>query len=170
MATLEYQFVDEPVAATQPIERALVQVDAAKSDLLELEADIVVVGSGAGGGVIAARLAEAGRDVLVLEAAEYLAEADLPRNEMDGFNQLYLDRGLTATSDLSLGILAGSAVGGGTMINWTTCIEPPAAVRADWAKTTAWTGSMEPAPMPSSVGCARSWASARRPTCRPRTN
>ena len=85
-------------------------------------------------GVIAARLAEAGRDVLVLEAAEYLAEADLPRNEKDGFDQLSLDRGLTATSDLSIGILAGSAVGGGTLVNWTTCIEPPDRVRADWAK------------------------------------
>jgi choline dehydrogenase-like flavoprotein len=131
---LGYRFVDEPVAPTQPVEGALVQVDRSKSDLLELEADVVIVGSGAGGGLIAARLAEAGRDVLVVEAAEYLAEADLPRNELDGFNQLYLDRGLTATSDLSIGILAGSAVGGGTLVNWTTCIEPPAPMRADWAK------------------------------------
>jgi choline dehydrogenase-like flavoprotein len=131
---LGYRFVEEPVAPTRPIEGALVAVDGSKPDRLELEADVVVVGSGAGGGVIAARLAEAGRNVLAVEAAEYLAEADLPRNEMDGFNQLYLDRGLTATSDLSVGILAGSAVGGGTMVNWTTCIEPPAAVRADWAK------------------------------------
>jgi choline dehydrogenase-like flavoprotein len=131
---LGYRFAEEPVAATQPVERALVQVDRSIRDLLELEADVVIVGSGAGGGVIAARLAEAGRDVLVVEAAEYLAEADLPRNEMDGFKQLYLDRGLTATSDLSIGILAGSAVGGGTLVNWTTCIEPPDGVRADWAK------------------------------------
>ncbi len=131
---LGYRFVEEPVAPTQPVERALVHLDRSKSDPLELEADVVIVGSGAGGGVIAARLAEAGRDVLVLEAAEYLAEADLPRNEMDGFDQLYLDRGLTATSDLSIGILAGSAVGGGTLVNWTTCIEPPDRVRADWAK------------------------------------
>jgi choline dehydrogenase-like flavoprotein len=131
---LGYGFVDEPIAQTQPIEHALVQVDRSRSERLELEAEVVVVGSGAGGAVIAARLAEAGRDVLVVEAAEYLAEANLPRSELDGFNQLFLDRGLTATSDLSIGILAGAAVGGGTFINWTTCIEPPASVRTDWAK------------------------------------
>jgi choline dehydrogenase-like flavoprotein len=131
-AALGYSFVDEPVAATQPLERALVPVDRSQSDLLELDADIVIVGSGAGGGVIAARLAEAGHDVLVVEAADYLAEGDLPRNEMDGFNELYLDRGLTATADLGVGVLAGAAVGGGTMVNWTTCIDPPAAIRAEW--------------------------------------
>ena len=94
---------------------------------------MVVVGSGAGGGVVAARLAESGRDVLVVEAAPYVAEPDLPRDELDGFNRLYLDHGLVATGDLSLAILAGAAVGGGTLINWTTSLEPPDWVRHEWA-------------------------------------
>jgi choline dehydrogenase-like flavoprotein len=40
---------------------------------------------------------------------------------------------MTSTTDLGLPILAGAALGGGTLINWMTCIEPPAEVRADWA-------------------------------------
>lgn len=129
-----YSLPDEPVVGTRPIERALIEVNGPATQSLNLEADVVVVGSGAGGGLIASRLAEAGRDVLVVEAAQYLAERELPRNELDGFTQLYLDRGLTATADLSVGILAGAAVGGGTLINWTTSIAPPDWVRSDWSK------------------------------------
>jgi choline dehydrogenase-like flavoprotein len=128
-----YAFPDEPIVETRPVERALIKVDAQATESLMLETDVVVVGSGAGGGLIAARLAEAGRDVLVVEAGRYLAEGDFPRNELDGFTQLYLDRGLTASADL-FGVLAGAAVGGGTLINWTTSIEPPDSDRSDWAQ------------------------------------
>jgi choline dehydrogenase-like flavoprotein len=107
-------------------------VDRGATDSLELEADVVIVGSGAGGGVVAARLAEAGRDVLVVEAARHVPEGDLPTLEREAFRRLYLDQGTTATADLGITIAAGAALGGGTTVNWTTCLEPPAWLRAEW--------------------------------------
>ena len=58
---------------------------------MTLEADVVVVGSGAGGGVVAAELAAAGRSVVVLEAGPFVDEASMPTNELDAFVQLYLE-------------------------------------------------------------------------------
>jgi len=106
---------------------------AATADPLELAADVIVIGSGAGGGVMAAELAREGRSVIVLEAGPFVDEAAMPRGELDAFSRLYLNHGLLSTWDGSVTILAGSAVGGGTLINWMTCIDVPAAIRAEWA-------------------------------------
>lgn len=101
---------------------------------LTLDADVVIVGSGAGGGVIAAELTRAGRSVIVVEAGPFLDEAHLPADEMDAFSRLYLNHGLLTTWDGSITMLAGSGVGGGTLINWMTSIAAPDDVRADWAR------------------------------------
>jgi choline dehydrogenase-like flavoprotein len=98
-----------------------------------LEADVVVVGSGAGAGVVARELAAAGRAVIVLEAGPFVPEPEMPVNELAAFDRLYLDHGLTSTWDGSISILAGGAVGGGTTINWMTCFDAPAEVRSEWA-------------------------------------
>ncbi len=99
-----------------------------------LEADVIVVGSGAGGGVVAAELAKAGRRVLVIEAGPFVDEQAMPHNELDAFGRLYLNHGLLSTWDGSITMLAGSGVGGGTLVNWMTCIDAPAEVRAEWAR------------------------------------
>lgn len=100
---------------------------------VHLEADVVVVGSGAGGGVVAAELARAGRDVLVVEAGPFVDESTMPRDELDAFGRLYLNHGLLSTWDGAITMLAGSGVGGGTLVNWMTCLDIPADVRAEWA-------------------------------------
>lgn len=101
---------------------------------IELEADVVIVGSGAGGGIVAHDLALAGRSVVVLEAGPFVDEASMPRDELAAFDRLYLDHGLTPTWDGAVTMLAGGAVGGGTLVNWMTCIDSPPDVRADWAR------------------------------------
>jgi choline dehydrogenase-like flavoprotein len=101
---------------------------------LSLEADVVVVGSGAGAGVVARELAGAGRSVLVLEAGAFVPEPEMPTDELAAFDQLYLDHGLASTWDGSVSILAGAGVGGGTTINWMTCLAAPPAVRREWAQ------------------------------------
>ncbi|HEX5579311.1 MAG TPA: GMC family oxidoreductase N-terminal domain-containing protein [Candidatus Limnocylindria bacterium] len=129
-----YEPASPPEAAPSPALRPIA-LDRTPGATVELEADCVVVGSGAGGGVVAARLAEAGLAVLVLEAGPFMTEAELPRTEGAAFRDLYLDRGTTATADLGVTILAGSGVGGGTTINWTTSLAPPDWLRAEWATT-----------------------------------
>jgi choline dehydrogenase-like flavoprotein len=105
----------------------------AADEPMTLESDVVVVGSGAGGGVVAAALAEAGRDVVVLEAGPFVDERSMPRDELDAFARLYLNHGLLATWDGAVTMLAGSGVGGGTLVNWMTTIAAPAAIRREWA-------------------------------------
>ncbi len=99
-----------------------------------LDTDVVVVGSGAGGGVIARELAAAGRSVLILEAGPFVREPEMPGDELAAFDRLFLDHGLAATWDGSVSILAGASVGGGTTINWMTCLAAPDPVRREWAQ------------------------------------
>jgi len=98
-----------------------------------LDADVCVIGSGAGGGVVAAQIAAAGLSVIVLEAGEADQAADFDQREIMGMQRLYLDQGATASRDLGVAILAGSCVGGGTSINWQTSLRLPDFIRDEWA-------------------------------------
>lgn len=98
----------------------------------ELTCDVVIVGSGAGGGVAAGVLAEAGLDVVVLEKGGLRTEADYTHDEAEAYEHLYLDAALGATDDKGIGLLAGSCVGGGTVVNYTTSFATPDSIRAEW--------------------------------------
>jgi choline dehydrogenase-like flavoprotein len=97
-----------------------------------VDADAVVVGSGAGGGVVAAELAAAGRKVIVLEQGALLREPDFDGDEARGAARLFWDRQLLTTEDLALSIFAGRTVGGGTVVNWNTSLRLPPEVRDEW--------------------------------------
>jgi choline dehydrogenase-like flavoprotein len=96
----------------------------------ELDCDVCVVGSGAGGGTAAGVLAAAGLDVVVLEAGE---PAVFSGDELDSLRRLYLEAAASSTDDQALDFLAGWCLGGGTTVNWTTSLRPPDDVRAEWA-------------------------------------
>ena len=98
-----------------------------------LDCDVVIVGSGAGGGCAAAVLAQAGLSVVVLEKGAYVRPSQIDGLEGAGFNKLYEKGGLMSTADASMGILAGATLGGGTTVNWACCLETPAYVRDEWA-------------------------------------
>ncbi len=108
-------------------------VPSTASGTVELEADVVVVGSGSGGGVIAGELATNGLDVVVLEAGGHHEEADFPPDELTALSELYWRGGLNLTADGNVAILAGATLGGGSTINWQNCVRPPDAVRDAWA-------------------------------------
>nr|MDP9280648.1 GMC family oxidoreductase N-terminal domain-containing protein [Chloroflexota bacterium] len=97
-----------------------------------VDADVCVIGSGAGGGVVAAQLSAAGKRVVVLERAALRTEPDFDGRELAGYASLFVDRGIAATSDRAIALLAGSAVGGGTIVNWNTSLRIPSHVRQDW--------------------------------------
>jgi choline dehydrogenase-like flavoprotein len=99
-----------------------------------LEADVCVIGSGAGGGVIAAELQRAGRQVLVLEMGQYRNESDFKQLELPGLLELYHGGGLTSSEDGSISIFAGSTLGGGTVVNYMNCIRTPEHIRREWAQ------------------------------------
>ena len=99
---------------------------------LELQAEVCIIGSGAGGSVLAAGLAQRGRSVVVLEAGPYATRLDFSQKEGEAYPMLYQDRFLRATADGSVAILQGRSVGGGTTVNWTTCFRTPQRVRDAW--------------------------------------
>ncbi len=99
-----------------------------------LECDVVVIGSGAGGGVVAGQLAAAGKSVVVLEKGGYLNEADFTHREAESLERLYDARGMLTTDDLGILILQGSCLGGGTVVNYTTSFHTPDLVREQWAR------------------------------------
>ncbi|HVM00151.1 MAG TPA: GMC family oxidoreductase [Egibacteraceae bacterium] len=99
-----------------------------------LQADVCIVGSGAGGGVVAGELARAGKDVVVLEAGGHFEEPDFPPYEVVAYRDLYWRGGWTPTADGTIVMAAGATLGGGTTVNWANCVRPRPQLRAEWAR------------------------------------
>ena len=101
--------------------------------------DVVVVGSGAGGGTAAGVLASAGLRVVVLEAGDYRNESDFTHLEGDAYRKMYLDEALKSTADGGIHVLSGATLGGGTVINYTTSFPTPDSVRREWDEVAGFT-------------------------------
>ncbi|ORX96183.1 hypothetical protein K493DRAFT_407314 [Basidiobolus meristosporus CBS 931.73] len=99
-----------------------------------LEYDVVVVGTGAGGGVVAGRLASAGLKVLVLEKGQFYSMDQLPLTEAESYHYLFEGNGSVVSEDGGLTLLAGSTFGGGTQVNWSASLAPPHYVREEWSR------------------------------------
>ena len=79
---------------------------------LRLHTEACIVGSGAGGAVVAARLAEAGMKVVVLEEGGYWPPASFSEREDEMFPALYVEQGQRTTKDFLINVLQGRLVGG----------------------------------------------------------
>lgn len=101
---------------------------------VRLDADVCVIGSGAGGSVAAAVLAGRGRDVLILERGGFYSGGDYTGDEYEMLQRLSVGKGLFATADNSFGLLAASCLGGSTVVNWCTSLRPPPEVLAEWER------------------------------------
>jgi hypothetical protein len=97
-----------------------------------LECDVAIVGSGAGGGAAAGVLAAAGLDVIVVESGGYYDDRDFDGSELSALMRFYMGAP-TATHDQSVTLLAGSCLGGGTVVNYATSFRTPDEVRREWA-------------------------------------
>ncbi len=111
-----------------------IRVESVASASVRLEADACVVGSGAGGAVIAAELQRAGLSVLVLEQGPYRNEADFSQLELVGMLDLYLGGGVLRSESGSIALLAGSCLGGGTVVNSLVCLRPAERILREWER------------------------------------
>jgi len=92
-----------------------------------------VIGSGAGGAVVAKELAEAGRSVVVIEEGSYFTKDDFVGPPFKRFQKVARDAGTTQTFSRSpIPIPVGKAVGGSTVINSGTCWRAPDKVLRSW--------------------------------------
>lgn len=99
---------------------------------LALDADVVIVGTGAGGGTAAEVLAEAGWRVVMVEEGPLKSSRDFRMRESDAYPQLYQESAARKTRDKAINILQGRCVGGGTTVNWTSSFRTPPATLAYW--------------------------------------
>ncbi len=104
------------------------------------ERDVVVVGSGAGGGVVAAELAQRGRDVLLLELGPHLTAADFSRWEAKATHDMFWPLRLAPLAGGEmLAFLAGRCVGGTTTINTKVALRAHERDLAKWHVATGLT-------------------------------
>ena len=101
---------------------------------LELTAEVCVIGSGAGGAVVAKELAEAGRDVVLLEQGGHYTKEDFTQREDEMMPLLYEDMGQRATIDQTVMILQGRNVGGSTVHNLCYCFRTPPPILEKWER------------------------------------
>ena len=107
---------------------------------MALEADVVIVGSGAGGGVTAEILARAGLRVLIVEEGALKSSSDFKKREADAYPALYQESAARKTRDKGINILQGRTVGGSTTVNWTSSFRTPPATLAYWNQHYALAG------------------------------
>ncbi len=100
-----------------------------------LESDVCVIGSGAGGAVVARELAEAGRSVVVVEDGPYVRSAEFVQREDVMYPRLYREGGTNATAESTVLVSQGRLVGGSTVPSFCLCVRPPRALLAYWART-----------------------------------
>lgn len=99
----------------------------------QFEADIVIIGSGAGGGIAAEQLAQAGFKVMLLEEGAWYTRDDFVMQERWAYPQLYQEGAARKSRDQAISILQGRTVGGSTTVNWTTSIRTPQATLNFWS-------------------------------------
>lgn len=101
---------------------------------LELRTEICVVGSGAGGGLAAGYLAEAGHEVLLLEEGAQVKGAQMTQREEQMLPLLYRDGGNQFSADGGVAVLQGRVLGGSTVVNMADVVPIPEGVLAHWAQ------------------------------------
>lgn len=85
-------------------------------------ADIIVIGSGAGGAVAAARLAQQGHDVLIVETGPFYPSKRLNHREWEMTARLFVDGGVQTSRDHDVVVFQGRVVGGSTVLNNGICL------------------------------------------------
>ena len=99
---------------------------------LTLECDVVIVGTGAGGGYTAEILTNAGLRVVMLEKGGHYTPKTFSQKEGEAYPMLYMDGGQQRTKDKGFIVFQGRSVGGGTTVNWTTSFRTPELTLRHW--------------------------------------
>ena len=97
-----------------------------------LQCDVVIVGSGAGGGISAEILSRSGLKVIIVEEGPLRTAADFKMKEKEAYADLYQEVAGRQTLDKGIQILQGRNVGGSTTVNWTSSFRTPTQTLEYW--------------------------------------
>jgi len=115
------------------LDRGWKVIDGATIDKpLALECDVLIIGSGAGGGTAAEILSAAGLKIIILEEGPLKSSSDFRMMEREAYPQLYQESAGRQTKDKAITVLQGRSVGGSTTVNWTSSFRTPAATLKHW--------------------------------------
>lgn len=126
--------IRDPIRAGLASGWKVIDASALERDLA-LESDVVIVGTGAGGGVTAEVLSAAGLDVALVEEGPLRSSSDFRMLEAEAYPQLYQESAARKTLDKAITILQGRTVGGSTTVNWTSSFRTPPATLEHWRAT-----------------------------------
>lgn len=98
------------------------------------KADVCIIGSGAGGAVMAKELSQRGLRVILLEMGRYNTIRDFNQREDDMYPLLFQGQGIRATDDFSINIIHGKGVGGSTVHNTALCYRAPKEILELWKR------------------------------------
>lgn len=118
----------------------VIQKEGIQNSIWTLQADAVVIGSGAGGAVACAELAKNGWKVVLIEEGSYLTPAHFTGDEFIAQARMYRDAGFIVSEEQTISIVQGRTMGGSTTVNWQTSLYPPDYVTDEWEKRFGWTG------------------------------
>lgn len=111
------------------------------ADARDFDCEVLIIGSGAGGGVAAEILAASGVGrILIVEEGPLRTAADFRMQEAQAYPDLYQEAAARKTADQAISILQGRSVGGSTTVNWTSSFRTPAPTLAWWQDQFALSG------------------------------
>jgi choline dehydrogenase-like flavoprotein len=121
----------DPFRTESASEWKIVDASALAADL-SIDADVAIVGTGAGGGIAAEILCDAGLSVVMIEEGPLVTSTAFRMREAEAYRDLYQESASRKTRDKAINILQGRCVGGGTTVNWTSSFRTPNATLDHW--------------------------------------
>ncbi len=122
----------EPLESSERQDPAPLKVEKISADTT-LHCQVLVIGSGASGSIVAAQQAAAGKDVIVVDKGGYAPTHAMDQREFPSLQRHFEAGGLLTSTDGGMTVLAGSTLGGGTTINWAATLRTPDYVLEEWA-------------------------------------
>lgn len=144
---------------------AIIDASARGGDL-ELDADVVIVGTGAGGAVAARVLAERGFSVVALEEGAHVTAKDHgAMRPTESLRHVWRDGGLTFTVPVGdspvINVTMGKVVGGSSMVTGGVCLRPPPEVTHRW-RTERGLAMLTEAALEPHLGAVEKWTGVSR--------
>lgn len=121
------------VYGVEPFENRAEKYKVVTSDVVR-NVDACVIGSGAAGAILATKLAEAGKSVVLLERGGYYDGESMNQREADMLPLLWKNAAANFTANLRIAIAQGACLGGSTVINDAVCFRIPPLVAEQWQK------------------------------------